>query len=176
MKALYNKGAPPLFDRFGVAVGAPMTSARRTMRARLRLGLALWLFGGVALLATGCAAPTAGLWSGTADFGTLEARPIVLSLPIEQPDQVLSGVVELRLADGPQRFTICRGRARNHRIEFEIDWTHHDCQAPAGQTPDRRILRGTYGPGLIAGVIMRPVAAGQEEQVGFFRAYRADAG
>ncbi len=175
MKALHNPeaGCSPLF-RLGVAGAA--IAARRNVRARLRLGLALWLFGGVGALATGCAAPTAGLWSGTADLGTLEARPIVLSLPVEQPDQALSGVVELRLADGPQRFTICRGRARNHRIELEIDWTHRDCQAPAGQGQDRRILRGSYGPGLIAGVIVRLVAAGKEEQVGFFRAYRADAG
>ena len=143
-----------------------------SLPARLRLGLSLFLFGLLPLAATtlltGCGAPTAGMWQGTADLGPIDAFALVVMLP----EEGFEGEVELAFRDGPARFSVCKGRARNGNFELEIDWSHRDCKLPNGAAPDRRLLRGTVGEGVIAGTILRPNANGKPEQLGFFRAYR----
>lgn len=120
----------------------------------------------------GCSAPTAGMWQGTVDIGPIDAFPLVVMLPAEAPDDHrVEGEVELRLASGPQRYTICSGRARNGNLEFEIDWSHRRCQAKDGAKADRRVFRGRLGEGVITGGIFKG-----NEQVGFFRAYRPSDG
>lgn len=147
-------------------------AAARSLPARLRLGLSLFLFGlvpvAVGALLTGCGAPTAGMWQGTADIGPIDAFSLVVMLP----EEGFEGEVELGLRDGPARFSVCKGRARNGNFELEIDWSHRDCKLPNGAAPDRRLLRGTVGEGVIAGTILRPNSNGKPEQLGFFRAYR----
>ena len=117
-----------------------------------------------AFAVVGCSAPTAAMWSGTADIGPIDAFPIIVMLPTEG----LAGEVEMKLADGNARFSICSARARNGAIEIEIDWTHRDCKVPEGAAPDRRMLRGSFGAGVMAGVIEQG-----NRSIGFFRAYRA---
>ncbi|MCB9737805.1 MAG: hypothetical protein H6747_00975 [Deltaproteobacteria bacterium] len=139
-------------------------SIGRTLR---RAGLAML---GLGML--GCSAPTAGMWQGTADIGPIDAFPLVVMLPAEAPDDHrVEGEVELRLASGPQRYTICSGRARNGNLEFEIDWSNRSCKTKDGAKADRRVFRGRVGEGVIAGAIWKGT-----EQVGFFRAYRPSEG
>ncbi len=147
-------------------------TSRPTLSARLRLGVSLLLFGlapiVAPLLLAGCGSATAGMWQGTADIGPIDAFDLVVMLP----EEGFEGEIELSFKDGPARFSVCRGRARNGNVELEIDWRHRDCKLPDGAAPDRRLLRGTVGEGVIAGTILRPIAGGKPEQVGFFRAYR----
>lgn len=122
----------------------------------------------LALALPACSAPTAGMWQGTADVGPIDAFPLVVMLPeAAQVDHRMQGVVELQVRGDTKRFTICSGQARNGNVEFEIDWRTPSCKTAAGAEPDRRIFRGSVGPGLITGVILKG-----KEQVGFFRAYR----
>ena len=150
---------------------APVEAAA-TLTARLRLGVSLLLFGLAALASgaalTGCSAPTAGMWQGTVDIGPIDAFDLTVMLP----EEGFEGEVEVAFKGEPARFSVCKGRARNGNFELEIDWTHRDCKLPNGTAPDRRLLRGTVGEGVIAGTLLRPVAGGRNEQLGFFRAYR----
>lgn len=115
-----------------------------------------------------CGAPTAGTWQGKLDLGPVDSHDFVVSLPAEG----LAGEVQVVLPQGPATFRVCAARARNYQIEMQIDWQHPDCKVPAGAPAAPRLLRGTYGPGVLVGKVLEPVGQGEFKEIGMFRAYR----
>ena len=69
-----------------------------SLPARLRLGLSLFLFGLLPLAATtlltGCGAPTAGMWQGTADLGQVVTAVASAELSLQTVVAVRDKVLE----------------------------------------------------------------------------------
>lgn len=115
--------------------------------------------------ASGCAAPIAGRWQGTADVGPINAY----DLRLEVASDGKSGRIAVQ--DGsPGAHDLCRIELNGRDVDLEYDLAQPTCRSEEGKPSDRRRLRGTVGEGLVFGEVLQG-----SQRIGFFRAYLAAA-